>query len=217
MTVIMDPGGNVSHVGHLGGVLVGWLYLRERWHPGSVVTVSRSSSIAGAASECASVCAPSGMTTSRRGAAATTTGRCTEAMSNPTPSPDFVISQTLEEQIARAAELIERARSVVALTGAGLSVESGIPPFRGPGGLWTKYGEPAARRLPALPARSQAGLAGSLSPREPWAQALAETLGSAKPSAGHRALAELEAIGRCDGRHHPEHRRPPTARPAPAP
>jgi len=41
MTVIMDPGGNVSHVGHLGGVLVGWLYLRSSGHPGSVVTVSQ--------------------------------------------------------------------------------------------------------------------------------------------------------------------------------
>src|SRR6266566_2785767 len=42
----------------------------------------------------------------------------------------------------RAAECLRRARYAIALTGAGLSVESGIPPFRGPGGLWTKHGEP---------------------------------------------------------------------------
>jgi NAD-dependent deacetylase len=42
----------------------------------------------------------------------------------------------------RAAECLARARYAIALTGAGLSVESGIPPFRGPGGLWTKHGEP---------------------------------------------------------------------------
>ena len=45
-------------------------------------------------------------------------------------------------ELNRAAEVIARARHVVALTGAGMSVESGIPPFRGPGGLWTKHGEP---------------------------------------------------------------------------
>jgi NAD-dependent SIR2 family protein deacetylase len=38
--------------------------------------------------------------------------------------------------------LLLEANYVVGLTGAGISVESGIPPFRGPGGLWTKYGEP---------------------------------------------------------------------------
>ena len=119
-------------------------------------------------------------------------------MSDPTPSPDFVISQALEEQIARAAELIERARSVVALTGAGLSVESGIPPFRGPGGLWTKYGEPPLDGYQRFLRDPKRAWQDRLSPREPWAQALAETLGSAKPNAGHRALAELEAIGRCD-------------------
>src|SRR4029450_4874778 len=37
-----------------------------------------------------------------------------------------------------AADCVARARYVVALTGAGLSVESGIPPVRGPGGLWAK-------------------------------------------------------------------------------
>src|SRR5437660_1113489 len=49
-------------------------------------------------------------------------------------SPDATIRQ--------AAQLILAAAYVTALTGAGISVESGIPPFRGPGGLWTKYGEP---------------------------------------------------------------------------
>ena len=49
-------------------------------------------------------------------------------------SPDATIRQ--------AAQLVLAAEYVTALTGAGISVESGIPPFRGPGGLWTKYGEP---------------------------------------------------------------------------
>jgi len=39
----------------------------------------------------------------------------------------------------KAASLIRGARYLTAFTGAGISVESGIPPFRGEGGLWTKY------------------------------------------------------------------------------
>jgi membrane associated rhomboid family serine protease len=41
LTYVMDPGGNVSHVGHLGGVLVGWLYLRRSGHAGSLMTLSQ--------------------------------------------------------------------------------------------------------------------------------------------------------------------------------
>ncbi len=40
---------------------------------------------------------------------------------------------------ADAAELLSGISPIIALTGAGISVESGIPPFRGPGGLWEKY------------------------------------------------------------------------------
>jgi NAD-dependent deacetylase len=108
----------------------------------------------------------------------------------------FELTSALDAEIARAAELLCGAQSVVALTGAGLSVESGIPPFRGPGGLWTKYGEPPLdgyQRFLRDPAKAWRE---RLHPTESWAKGLALTLGRAKPNAGHDALVALEARGR---------------------
>jgi NAD-dependent deacetylase len=108
----------------------------------------------------------------------------------------FELAPALDAEIARAAERIVAARSVVALTGAGLSVESGIPPFRGPGGLWTKYGEPPLdgyQRFLRDPAKAWRE---RLHPTESWAKGLVETLGRAKPNAGHEALVALESLGR---------------------
>lgn len=48
----------------------------------------------------------------------------------------------MESEIERAGRLILASKYVVGLTGAGISVESGIRPFRDPDGLWTEYGEP---------------------------------------------------------------------------
>ena len=45
----------------------------------------------------------------------------------------------MTDKILEAAKLIKARKSVIALTGAGISVESGIPPFRGKGGLWEKF------------------------------------------------------------------------------
>ena len=45
----------------------------------------------------------------------------------------------MDKGIAKAAEAIRHSKHTTAFTGAGISVESGIPPFRGPEGLWTKY------------------------------------------------------------------------------
>ena len=48
----------------------------------------------------------------------------------------------MTSDIENAARLLLTSRYVTCLTGAGISVESGIRPFRGPGGLWTEFGEP---------------------------------------------------------------------------
>jgi len=109
--------------------------------------------------------------------------------------PAFVLTPELGGRIAEAAALLVGARSVVALTGAGLSVESGIPPFRGPGGLWTKYGEPPLDGYQRFLADPAAAWRERLHPTEPWARGLMETLRRARPHAGHRALAGLEALG----------------------
>ena len=44
-----------------------------------------------------------------------------------------------EENILKAVELIKKSMYIVGFTGAGISVESGVPPFRGEGGLWEIY------------------------------------------------------------------------------
>jgi NAD-dependent deacetylase len=105
---------------------------------------------------------------------------------------------TPEAALARATALVLGARSVVALTGAGLSVESGIPPFRGPGGLWTKYGEPPMDGYQRFLRDPRRAWTERLHPSEPWAVALHRTLSEAKPNPGHEAFAALERLGRCD-------------------
>ena len=112
---------------------------------------------------------------------------------------DFELTPALDAEIARAAALLAQASSALALTGAGLSVESGIPPFRGPGGLWTRYGEPPLDGYQRFLRDPAAAWRERLHPRESWARGLAETLGRAKPNAGHLALAALEQHGTLAG------------------
>jgi NAD-dependent deacetylase len=104
------------------------------------------------------------------------------------------LADSLLADIQRAAVVVVRARYVVALTGAGMSVESGIPPFRGPGGLWTKYGEPPMNGYQRFLADPTRAWRERLSPSGPMRE-LWETLQAAQPNPGHHALAQLEAAG----------------------
>ncbi|MCK5765342.1 MAG: hypothetical protein KAH26_05140, partial [Bacteroidales bacterium] len=47
--------------------------------------------------------------------------------------------EDLKSRVRKASDIIKNARHATAFTGAGISVESGIPPFRGADGLWDKY------------------------------------------------------------------------------
>jgi len=109
--------------------------------------------------------------------------------------PTFELDPELDREIQRAAERLARARRAVALTGAGLSVESGIPPFRGPDGIWTKHGEPPLDGYQRFLRDPRAAWQDRLAPREAWARELGDAVRRAKPNAGHRALAELERRG----------------------
>ena len=90
--------------------------------------------------------------------------------------------------IAHAAELIGVARRGLALTGAGVSAESGIPTFRGAGGLWTRYDPVKVGSIEYFMADPSAYWNVS---KERGRVALA-----ARPNPGHHALAALEAGGR---------------------
>jgi NAD-dependent deacetylase len=82
--------------------------------------------------------------------------------------------------------------SVVALTGAGISTDSGIPDFRGPQGVWTR--DPEAMKLSSI----EHYVADPDVRRRSWQERLTHPAWGATPNAAHRALAALDAAGLLD-------------------
>ncbi len=85
----------------------------------------------------------------------------------------------------KAAQIIKASKRCVAFTGAGISVESGIPPFRGKNGLWNKY-DPQTFDIQYFYQNT----------RRSWEvirEIFYELFGRVKPNAAHYSLAELEA------------------------
>ena len=104
----------------------------------------------------------------------------------------------MQSEIRDAADILASAEYAIALTGAGLSVESGIPSFRGPGGLWTRYGQPSNLSYRVFSQDPQAWwerrLHDESTPGNPTYD-LKDAVDRAAPNAGHLALAELENLG----------------------
>ena len=86
------------------------------------------------------------------------------------------------------AALIKNSRLAIALTGAGISVESGIPSFRGAHGLWTRYDPMEYAHIEAF----------LTNPAKVWKLLLEleDTIARARPNPAHLALAALEKMGR---------------------
>jgi NAD-dependent deacetylase len=93
----------------------------------------------------------------------------------------------LQSRLKDAVELIQNSDYTVALTGAGISVESGIPPFRGENGLWSKY-NPNILELNYF----------HQNPLEAWTvirEIFYDFFGKAEPNFGHYGLSHLQESG----------------------
>jgi NAD-dependent deacetylase len=93
----------------------------------------------------------------------------------------------MPERIARAARLLASARHVTVFSGAGISVESGIPPFRGPGGLWNRV-DPGFLEISYFIDH----------PGDAWLkirEIFYDFFGAAEPNRAHGGVAALEQAG----------------------
>jgi len=101
-----------------------------------------------------------------------------------------MVLNTLEQQIEEVADLVAKSDKIIVFTGAGVSTESGIPDFRSPGGIWTKY-DPDDFTI-------QKFLSDSSVRKKHW-QLMTDgdfKMTDAEPNPGHYAIAELEAMGK---------------------
>ncbi|MHA1909976.1 MAG: NAD-dependent protein deacylase [Candidatus Thorarchaeota archaeon] len=96
-----------------------------------------------------------------------------------------------ERTLEDAKALIEKASKISAFTGAGISVDSGIPDFRSEGGLWERYDPHEYATYDSF----------LLDPSKFWTmgQELAEVILKAEPNSAHNALARLESDGKLAG------------------
>jgi NAD-dependent deacetylase len=94
----------------------------------------------------------------------------------------------MKDLIHQASEDLARSKNAVALTGAGISVESGIPPFRGKGGLWERFDPMEYAHIDAF----------MKNPAKVWVVLIKEMKGImdyARPNDAHNGLAGLEKLG----------------------
>lgn len=100
-----------------------------------------------------------------------------------------MVGKALDGKIGIVADMIVKARGVVVFTGAGISTESGIPDFRSPGGIWTKF-DPEDFTIERF-------LNSAETRKKQWRILLEGGLvADAEPNRAHLVVAELEKMGK---------------------
>jgi NAD-dependent deacetylase len=95
------------------------------------------------------------------------------------------------DETEKLARLVVQSSKVVVFTGAGISTESGIPDFRSPGGIWSRY-DPEDFTI-------QKFLSGPAARKTIWKMSMeGGLLTEAKPNLAHYAIAELHNLGKLD-------------------
>jgi NAD-dependent deacetylase len=105
-----------------------------------------------------------------------------------TKRPETTLSGDPDPAVAALIEIARPARVISAFTGAGISTESGIPDYRGPGGVWERNAPPTLSDFRQNPDTR----------RQYWAERRERyaALRDTQPNAGHLALARLQSSGR---------------------
>ncbi|MGA8114640.1 MAG: Sir2 family NAD-dependent protein deacetylase [Actinocatenispora sp.] len=106
------------------------------------------------------------------------------------PSPAGTSPGSRDPDLADVAGWLRGAERITVLTGAGVSTDSGIPDFRGPGGVWTR--DPEAAKLVSLPDY----VADPDVRRRAWLSRRDNPAWRATPNPAHHALVELARSGR---------------------
>ena len=108
------------------------------------------------------------------------------------PTRPFKLNEVnMDDLITQAAEDLAAAGKVTALTGAGISTESGIPPFRGKGGLWERFDPMEIAHIDAF----------MRDPAKVWTILIKEMkaiMDTAEPNDAHKGLARLEEMGKLE-------------------
>lgn len=103
---------------------------------------------------------------------------------------DDGVFERQEKQLRELVDVLKQADSVIAFTGAGISTESGIPDFRSPGGIWSKYDPMEVGTIDAF----------HRDPEKFWAmfQEMGKMMVGVEPNRAHIALGQLQELGKMD-------------------
>jgi NAD-dependent deacetylase len=104
---------------------------------------------------------------------------------------DVAEDRDFDLKVSRVADLVAASKHIVVFTGAGISTESGLPAFRSPGGIWTRF-DPDEFTIDKF-------IESEETRRKTWKFfGIGDTISGARPNKAHVAIFELEQLGRLD-------------------